>query len=162
MLTLSEYFLNITMVNGNKIFLPAHGGDHVLKTFRVSMSKGANSESEPTGQTSTPHSVLMGRKAVTVTISGYWSYKDIPDILKSLEKNRIVNEMVNIFLPGSILVVTNNDMSIELPINSRWLVDTFAFRRSSTRRGIVVYDLTLIEWYNELVTLDPTAYWETM
>ena len=159
MLTFTEYFLNITMVNGNKIFVPVHGTDHVMKSFRVSNVKGANSESYTTGQSSVPISTLLGRKATTITISSYWSFHEVPYLLEGLTNWRIVNNLPNVFLPGSILAVTNNEVNQNLPLGSRWLVDTYTYRRSSTRRGVIVYDLTLIEWHNELVVFDPTQYW---
>lgn len=159
MLTFTEYFLNITMVNGNKIFETKRGGSHVLKAFRISNAKGANSETIATGQSSLPVTTLQGRKAIQLTISSYWSFSEIPSILTELAGSRIINEMVNIFLPGSVLIVTENDINRDISLNSAWMVDRFSFRRSKTRRGVIIYDLTLIEWNNDLVTFDPDVYW---
>lgn len=153
MLTFSEMFLNIVMNAdghpGNKGYKPISGGTHEIKAFKIVDARGVNKESMAVGQSNVPFSHQLGRKADTVTISGKWEVSEIPSVISACGY-RVVPTMANIFLPGSVLTVTNNDQTWELPQGSNWLVKNFKYNRSVASRNLIIYEVQLIRWYEEL------------
>ena len=155
MLTFTEKCLNITMTNGCKHYksITDDGVVHVLETVKISDVRVANAESTPSySQTNVPYSFLKGRKAEVVTIDGVLCQANptaISALLATLH-GRNLPTLYNVFLPCSVLICTNNENHTEIPVGSQWMVQTFSISRTATRRGVILFNLKLMRYYQEI------------
>ena len=144
----SEMCLYITMRSGNKVYAPRVTATHELEVFTIQDRREANAEVQATGQSSAPIRTLMGRKLDTFVIEF-----PIPNMTASLtalpSDARVRNTPKNLFLASSILTVTDNTYTTELPVGSNWFVESFSLKRTSARR-MYVGTLTLKRWYGDL------------
>ena len=151
MLTITEYFLNIDMIDGVKQSVPTAGLTHTLTTYTISDVRGNNKSSQIGGQTSTPTTQLLGENPESVTITGkIGDVKRMNDIVSHMGDKRIVAAIYNLFLVGSVLdinAITNDDPD-SVGIKGHWIVDGFTIRRNINNRNNSTYELNLLKWYD--------------
>lgn len=145
---LEERCLKITQDKGWKKYGGEDGFVFTLPLARVTHTRTVNKESQSTGPSGVPVSILMGQQPDQVRLEITWNYNEFKQLLTDLTSNRLVNNAANVFLVGSILTKTG-DLVDEMPNESRWVVDTFSIRRSINRRGMVIGDLALLRWYRD-------------
>jgi hypothetical protein len=151
MITFAESFLYIDMIDGVKQYCPASGATLTLKVFNLTVTKANVSETYASGQSSVPISTLLGRSPEILRISGpLCKINTYSSVLATIGSNHYVNTLYNTFLVGSILTITS---SISPEANGEWIVSEFTIRRTSQRRNLITYDLTLKKWYIDLPSM---------
>ena len=152
MLVFTERCLNITQVNGLKKYDPdASGYTHTLETVKIVNTRAINSTSYPSyTQDSCPYTHVAGRKAETFTIDGVLcEVTKVAPLLDSIT-NRNVNTLYNVFLPCSILTVSENTDHGEFPLGTDWIVESFTISRTSQRRSVILFSLVVSRYYEAI------------
>ena len=155
MITFTETFLGITMSHQGKVgwkgYSKIAGAVHQIKVYNISNKRIAYREGQSSyEQTTTPSSVLYGKEPDVITIEGPLCYID-PSMtsvnnLLSTTSQHPVNTLYNVFIPCCVLYAestTSPDVH-----DKYWIVDTFNIKRSMQKRGIIIFELVLLRWYN--------------
>lgn len=157
-LMLSEATLNITMdylgSHGNKGYDERNTGFvHKVMAHASKADNEVSTQSIPGG--AVPVSVVYGKKIPVIVLDGYFPYHypgDFFDVFMptlAAYRKPNYNTCKNIFLVGSILTVIYNGGGgfSELPIDSRWYVKKYEWKRSVVMKDRGGFTLTLWRWY---------------
>lgn len=152
----AEELLNLTMnyqgLWGNKGF-DQSSNNLIHDVFITDINTGMelNSESTPTG--SLPISITHGLKIPTISITGYFPYR-YPDefwdvFMPTIAAHRHVNSVKNIFLAGTLLIVSESKVMHELPATSKWFIKKYTWKRDSSHPDRGQFNLILLRWFKE-------------
>ena len=152
---LAEELLNMTMNYGgkwgNKGFEQSSNNFiHDVFVTDINTSMELHSESTPSGNL--PISTAYGLKIPTISVTGYFPYR-YPDefwdvFMPTLSEYRHVNSVKNVFLAGSLLIVSSSNVIMsELPVESKWFIKKYTWKRDASHPDRGQFNLILYRWF---------------
>lgn len=158
-LQLSEQTLNITMKylgqHGHRGYGTRTGGFiHQIFAKTAGNKNELNEESIPGGPV--PTTVHYGLNIQVMNLDGYFPYRinDVYDVLlPAIAPYRVAgyNTVKNIFLVASVLTVIGNGNGLfaEMPINSKWYVKKYTWKRDVANPDRGAFNLVLWRWWKD-------------
>jgi len=142
MVTFKSYAKQITMRYTNKVgykgYVRVVVGNYLVDIKKIQTSRKSESMTQPYGDL--PLRQDIGKQprgaAITCVIRGVSTKSDLINFVNTL--NKPFKYVHNLFLPGEILKVTNNDGIIkELDLNTMWRVDIFTIEQVNVDRFVI-------------------------